>query len=97
MSHMNHGWRNWLLIAALPAFASCGGHDHCDGGCFFPVPQPQEVAFGLVAGNFSGNGNTSIISTSTVFNNGNSRTGYLKTYLSTGAGDYATPVLISGR
>jgi hypothetical protein len=95
MSQTTHGWRNWLLIAALPAFASCGGHDHCDGGCFVPAPQPVEVAFGLVAGNFSGNGNTSIISTSTVFNNGRNDSGFLKTYLSTGAGDYATPVLIS--
>src|SRR5665213_2413445 len=94
MSQTTPGWRNWLLIAALPAFASCGGNDHCDHNCFIPAPPPVEVAFGLVAGNFSANGNTSVISTSTVFNNGND-TGFLKSYLSTGPGSFAAPVLIS--
>ncbi|HEY2418692.1 MAG TPA: VCBS repeat-containing protein [Steroidobacteraceae bacterium] len=93
MSQTTHNWRHWLLIAALPAFASCGGNGHCDH-CFVQPP-PVEEAFGLVAGTFSANGNTSVIVTSTVFNNGQNPAGFLKTYLSTGAGDYATPVLIS--
>lgn len=93
MSQSTHGWRNWLLLAALPVFASCGDDDHGLASAP-PPPPPQEAAFGLVAGNFNGNGQPSVIATSTVLFASRLNTGYLKSYLSTGPGTYASPVLI---
>jgi FG-GAP-like repeat/FG-GAP repeat len=89
---------------ALPLLASCG-----DNGCwncgYFP-PQggcgsascssvAPEVSLGLVAGNFTGNGYTSVVATSTVQYSPNRNAGNLKAYLSTGAGTFAAPVLVS--
>ncbi|MDE2306187.1 MAG: VCBS repeat-containing protein [Gammaproteobacteria bacterium] len=80
----------WLL-AALPALASCGG-DGC-WNCYGPPPPAPEVAQGLVAGNFAGNGAPSLIATSTVLASPGPNPGNLKIYLSSGAGAYAAPVL----
>ncbi|HEY6452403.1 MAG TPA: hypothetical protein VIX87_07370, partial [Steroidobacteraceae bacterium] len=110
MSQTTHGWkgpqsrgsRAWRLVppasllVALSALAGCGGDDHCrDCLVHLPPPTPQEVSYGLVAGNFTGNGQTSVIATSTVLYNSQFNTGYLKTYLSTGPGGFAAPVLIN--
>jgi hypothetical protein len=84
--------RYGVLLGALPLLGSCGGGDHCDNCGFVPV-YPSEVSLGLVAGNFNGNGHTSIIGTSTVLYHESGNTGYLKSYLSTGAGTFAAPVL----
>lgn len=85
-------WKSWTLLAALPALSSCGGYDCGDCG-YGPVYTPYELSLGLVAGNFNGNGHTSIVATSAVQYYPNGNTGYLKSYLSTGAGSFAAPVL----
>lgn len=78
----------WLLGAALVSAAGC---NDC-GSCASPPPPPAaEMSLGLVAGNFSANGHTSIVATSTVVY-GSVNTGNLKIYLSTGAGTFAAPV-----
>jgi hypothetical protein len=86
--------RHWALLAALPALSSCGGDDcwNCGRGPA-PVYIPSEISLGLVAGNFNGNGHTSVIATSAVQYYAQGNTGYLKSYLSTGAGSFAAPVL----
>ncbi len=80
----------WTLLAALPALASCGygssGYGNCPG-CF--TFAPTEISLGLVAGNFAGNGDTSIVATSTVLVNPNVNAGNLKSYLATGPGTFA--------
>jgi len=85
--------KQWALLAALPILASCGGDDHCFNCGYAPVITPSEVSLGVVAGNFNGNGHTSVIGTSTVVYSSQGNTGYLKSYLSTGLGTYAAPVL----
>jgi hypothetical protein len=85
--------RQWALLAALPVLSSCGGDDHCFNCGYAPVITPSEVSLGLVAGNFNGNGHTSVIGTSTVEYSSQLNTGYLKSYLSTGLGTFAAPVL----
>src|SRR5579862_2299147 len=90
--------KRWALgamgaVSAL-GLASCGG-DGCDD-CFVygaaPVT-PTEVSLGLVAGNFAGNGLSSVIQTSAIDNGSQPNPGNLKIYLSTAAGNYAAPVL----
>jgi hypothetical protein len=73
---------------------SCGGdEDHCRNcNAYFP---PEEVSLGLVAGNFNGNGFTSIIATSTVQYDAQVDPGNLKIFSSTGRGAFAAPVLTS--
>lgn len=86
--HTAHGQplTAWAVVAALPLLTAChDDHDH-----FIQVP-PTEVSLGLVAGNFTGNGHTSIIATSTVLANPQANLGNLKLYLSTGAGTFAAP------
>ena len=84
-------------IVALPLLAACGDRgcwDHCG---YVPPPGSgiaPEVSLGLVAGNFTGTGHTSIVATSTVLYSPFSNAGSLKAYLSTGAGAFAAPVLI---
>jgi hypothetical protein len=85
--------KQWALLAALPVLSSCGGDDHCFNCGYAPVVTPSEVSLGLVAGNFNGNGHTSVIGTSTVVYASQGNTGYLKSYLSTGPGTFAAPVL----
>jgi FG-GAP-like repeat/FG-GAP repeat len=90
---------------ALPLLAGCGDHGcwNCEyvpppGGCG-SAPScsgaASEVSLGLVAGNFTGSGNTSVVATSTVQYSPNRNAGNLKAYLSTGVGTFAAPVLIS--
>jgi hypothetical protein len=85
--------KQWALLAALPVLSSCGGDDHCFNCGYAPVYTPSEVSLGVVAGNFNGNGHTSVIGTSTVVYSSQGNTGYLKSYLSTGPGTFAAPVL----
>ena len=85
--------KQWALLAALPVLSSCGGYDHCHNCGYAPVFIPSEVSLGVVAGNFNGNGHPSIIGTSTVVYAQQGNTGYLKSYLSTGPGTFAAPVL----
>ncbi len=94
-----------LGILVLPLLVSCGD-DHC-WNCGFYGPPPSgcmgsscsgvvsELSLGLVAGNFTGNGFPSIVATSTVQNSPYRNTGNLKVYLSSGAGMFAAPGLIS--
>lgn len=82
------GWRACLMVAALPLLASC----HDDHDCCFSYT-PVEVNKGLVAGNFTHNGHTSLIATSTVVYNNGLNPGNLKAYLSAGAGAFASPAL----
>jgi hypothetical protein len=81
------------LIAAVPMLASCGGDDWNCWNCNGPSQPPSEASLGLVAGNFNGNGHTSIIATSTVVYYPQDNPGNLKSYLSTGAGSFAAPTL----
>jgi hypothetical protein len=86
--------RTCVVLASVLALASCNdGYDH-GYGCWNCGPfTPTEVSLGLVAGNFNDNGHTSVVATSTVLYNPQVNPGNLKTYLSTGAGAYAAPVL----
>jgi hypothetical protein len=85
--------KQWALLAALPVLSSCGGDNRCFNCGYAPVITPSEVSLGVVAGNFNGNGHTSVIGTSTVVYSSQGNTGYLKSYLSTGLGTFAAPVL----
>jgi hypothetical protein len=84
--------RPWALLAVAAGLSSCGGDDDC---CYYAAPNypPYEASYGLVAGNFNGNGFTSIVQTSTVKSGSPPFPGNLKAYLSTAAGAYAAPVL----
>ena len=86
-------FRCGALLGALPLLSSCGGSDCWDCGHPSAPVYPTEVAYGLVAGNFNGNSHTSVIGTSTVMYRQAGNAGYLKSYLSTGAGTFAAPVL----
>jgi FG-GAP-like repeat len=83
--------RQGAFLLVLPLFASCHD-DHWCGSCG-PAPSASETTLGLVAGNFNKNGHTSIIATSTVVYYAQDNQGYLKSYLSTGAGSFAAPSL----
>jgi len=88
---MNARLKLIALIAALPVFASCDDHY---GDCWnCNAPPPTEVSLGLVAGDFNGNGHTSIVATSTVVYQPQYNPGDLKSFLSTGAGSFAAPTL----
>src|ERR1700684_1546949 len=81
-----------LLIGVAAGLSSCGGDDHND--CFnCGGSTPYEFSRGLVAADFNHNGFTSIVQTSTVSAESQAYPGYLKAYLSTGAGAFAAPVL----
>jgi hypothetical protein len=75
----------------LFALASCDDHDNGCWNCGNYTP--YEVGVGLVAGNFNNNGQTSIVTTSTVLYYPHLNPGDLKTYLSTGPGAFAAPTL----
>jgi hypothetical protein len=78
-----------LMGAAL--LSSCDDHDNGCWNC--QASTPYESSLGLVAGNFNGNGHTSIIATSTVLYQPQFNSGNLKSYLSTGAGTFGAPTL----
>ena len=80
-----------VLSAAIPLLTSCDDHDDWCGNC--TAGPPSEVSSGLVAGNFTGSGHTSVIATSTVLYQPNFNPGNLKSYLSTGAGTFGAPTL----
>lgn len=82
--------RGWPLLAVIPLLASCGGYG-C-GDCNAPLAPAPQVSLGLVAGNFTGNGHTSVVATSTVVYNNYGNAGNLVSYPSTGAGTFAAPL-----
>lgn len=93
-----------LGIMVLPMLVSCGDgycwdcgyrppSNGCTGSaCSGVVP---EFSLGLVAGNFTGTAASSVIGTSTVLQYADRNAGNLKVYLSSGAGTFAAPILIS--
>jgi hypothetical protein len=87
---------SWLracaVLVAVPLFASCDDNNWC-GNCGYPPTSPSEASYGLVAGNFTQNGHTSVIATSTVYYYPRDNPGNLKIYPSTGAGTFGAPVL----
>ncbi|HEX4153793.1 MAG TPA: VCBS repeat-containing protein [Steroidobacteraceae bacterium] len=93
MSQSLMGFRHLLgLSAAVALLSSCDDNGWCDGGSCNATP-PGEISLALVAGNFNGNGHTSIVATSTVEYQASFNPGNLNTYLSTGAGSFATPTV----
>src|SRR5450631_3459602 len=81
-----------VVITVIAGLSSCGGDDH--NNCFnCQSYTPYEVSYGLVAGNFNGNGFPSIVQTSAVKGGVPPLAGFLKSFLSTGAGAFAAPVL----
>ena len=80
-----------VLSATMPLLTSCDDHDDWCGNC--TAGPPGEVSNGLVAGNFTGSGHTSVIATSTVLYQPNFNPGNLKSYLSTGAGTFGAATL----
>ncbi|MGC2031072.1 MAG: VCBS repeat-containing protein [Steroidobacteraceae bacterium] len=94
MSQFNNIRVGAVLTSAL-ALASCNDYHHHGYGCFncgSPFT-PTEISQGLLAGNFNGNGHTSVVATSTVLYQPQINSGNLKIYLSTGPGAFAAPVL----
>jgi hypothetical protein len=90
--------RPWALLAIVSVAAglsSCGGGDHNDCfNCGSP-PTPYELSRGLVAADFNHNGFTSIVQTRVIAGGFHPYPGYLKAYVSTGAGAFAAPVVTS--
>jgi hypothetical protein len=84
--------RAFAILVTVPLFASCHDDDWC-GNCGYPGTAPSEASYGLVAGNFTQNGHTSVIATSTVYYYPADNPGNLKIYPSTGAGTFGAPVL----
>src|ERR1700722_685521 len=88
--------RSWLracaVLVTVPLFASCDDNNWC-GGCGYPPTSPSEVSYGLVAGNFTHNGHTSVIATSTVYYYPHDYPATLKIYPSPGPGTFGAPVL----
>jgi FG-GAP-like repeat len=87
--------RIWAVPALLLGLASC--NDGYDGGhgCWNCGPfTPTEISLGLVAGDFTNNGHTTVVATSTVLYNPQVNPGSLKAYLSMGPSTFAAPVLI---
>jgi hypothetical protein len=86
---------SWALLASL-LLAACDDDHHRYVCVNCGVNNtPSEVSLGLVAGNFTNNGQTSIVATSTILYYPQVNAGNLKTYLSSGPGAFAAPVLIA--
>ena len=85
--------RTPAILASLLALASCDHNYGCRDCGYYPPSPAGEVSVGLVAGNFNNNGQTSIVATSTVLYYPYSNPGNLKSYLATGPGAFAAPVL----
>lgn len=84
-----------LVIAGL---AGCGGDDdycHDCGPGYSSTYPATEVSYGLVTGDFTGKGLSSIVATSTDMNGYQPEAGYLKAYLAAAAGSYAAPIVTS--
>jgi hypothetical protein len=83
----------WLAIATLGLLAGCDDHhDHCFFNCVNITP--TEFSNGVVAGDFNGDGFADVVALSTVSPASSaSNSSTLKTYLSTGAGAFASPML----
>jgi hypothetical protein len=75
-----------LALLMLPPLVSCGEAD-CSS-C------TVEVSTGLVAGDFTGSGSSSIVATGTVLRYAQVNPGNLKVYLSSAPGVFAAPALI---
>ena len=88
-----HRWAVLGIVIAATSLASCHD-DHC-WDCSGYQAYPQEVSLGLAAGDFTGNGHTSIITTSTVLYYPQLNAGNLKSYLSNGAGAFLPAVYTS--
>ncbi len=84
-------WRVLLSVALLPFLASC--NDDNDYDCWSCGAAPTETSLGVVAGNFNGNGFTSLVALSSVEPFPVSGTDNLKAYLSTGTGGFDGPIL----
>jgi FG-GAP-like repeat len=93
MNHLRVGLASVLLAAGAPLLVSCDDHDNWCGNCY--SGPANEVSLGLVAGNFNGNGHTSVISTNTVLYLPSYNPGSLASYLSTGAGTFGSPTFTS--
>jgi hypothetical protein len=83
--------RACALLVTVPLFVSCDDNNWC-GNCYTPTA-PSEASYGLVAGNFTQNGHTTVIATSTVYYYPEDNPGNLKIYPSTGSGTFGAPVL----
>jgi hypothetical protein len=92
-----------VLAVCAACTAGCGGDDevgdtYCPGTYCTPCTTncaPAEVSYGLVAGNFAGNGFTSVVQTSAVVNGYGPYPGSLKVSLASGAGTFAAPVSVT--
>jgi hypothetical protein len=86
-------------VVALAGLASCDdGHDCCYN--YYQTSTPYEVSYGMVGASFGTPGPTafnpiSIVQTSTVKGNGGPYPGTLGSYLYTGPGTFAAPVITS--
>ena len=83
----------WLAISALGLLAGCDDHHfHCFHSCVNSTP--TEFSNGVVTGNFNADAFTDVVALSTI---SPPTPGYqsssLKTYLSTAAGAFASPIL----
>jgi hypothetical protein len=76
------------------ALVGCGGDDNCSDCGFAPAPA-TEVSLGVVAGNFTGNGHTTVVALSTIQYASAVNSGNLKIYPSTGAGTFGPPMLVA--
>jgi hypothetical protein len=92
LAHRRQPWRALLGIACLPVLASC--NDGYDNGCYNCGVTPVEISQGVVAGHFNTTGFASVVAASGIEPEFDG-TGNLKVYLSTGAGAFASPVLIA--
>jgi hypothetical protein len=82
----------WLAIATLGLLAGCDDHhDHCFFRCVNITP--TEFSNGVVAGNFNADSLSDVVALSTVRPASANYSSALKTYLSTGAGTFASPML----
>jgi hypothetical protein len=83
----------WVAIATLGLLAGCDDHhNHCHFNCVNITP--TEFSNGVAAGDFNGDTFTDIVALSTISPpNTPNYSSALKTYLSSGAGVFASPVL----
>jgi hypothetical protein len=82
----------WAAIATLGLMAGCDDHDHCHFGCGNVTP--TEYSNGVVAADLNGDGLADVVALSTISPaTSGSYSSALKTYLATGGGAFAAPVL----